>query len=160
MSLISFMSMLSPAPAPATSSVSGVKSSLRSPTSRESSVLARPAEDGRKLSRKEVRSGRLALSSSQGKEAAVSSAAASWPPALEKRGLGGWAATPGCWWSGVWGAWCGCGRDSGVTGHDLGEEELTIYYYDYAAYLVMGERGTRREQCGERRGCAASPGSP
>merc|ERR1711978_333484 len=119
------MSMLSPAPA--TSSVSGVKSSLRSPTSRESSVLARPAEDGRKLSRKEVRSGRLALSSSQGKEAAVSSASASCPPALEKRGLGGWAATPGGWWSGVCGAWCGCGRDSGVTGHDLGEEELTIY---------------------------------
>merc|ERR1711978_307624 len=83
------MSMLSPAPA--TSSVSGVKSSLRSPTSRESSVLARPAEDGRKLSRKEVRSGRLALSSSQGKEAAVSSASASWPPALEKRGLSGHA---------------------------------------------------------------------
>ena len=68
---------------------SGVKSSLRSPTSREISVL----EDGRKLSRKEVKSGRLALSRSHENCSF-----------LEKRGLGG-LVTDREWVSGVRG-WC------------------------------------------------------
>ena len=84
-----FISMESASTAAGTSSV---KSSLRSPTSSDSSVLA----VGRTLSRKEVRSGKEAESRSQVKGLVL------W------RGLGGlvtllWP-TDRCW-SGVWGGY-------------------------------------------------------
>ena len=93
------------------SEVSWLKSSLRSPTSRDSSVL----ELGRKLSRMEVRSGRLALSRSSD----------NWS-CLENMGLGGLVT---CLGVGVWGGWWWYCLESGVTGQDL----------------VMGDMGTSLE---------------